>query len=66
VLRVWEAEQVLVFKQSMNTGYADVQNPLCFRENTRMLFGDARERVEELLTALPKPDRKAAGHAMQH
>jgi H+-translocating NAD(P) transhydrogenase subunit beta len=31
-----------------------------------MLFGDARERVEELLTALPKPDRKAAGHAMQH
>jgi NAD(P) transhydrogenase subunit beta len=52
VLRVWEAEHVIVFKRTMNTGYAGVQNPLFFRENTRMLFGDARERVEDILKAL--------------
>jgi NAD(P) transhydrogenase subunit beta len=52
VLRVWEADEVVVFKRSMATGYAGVQNPLFFRENTRMLFGDARERVEDILRAL--------------
>jgi NAD(P) transhydrogenase subunit beta len=52
VLAVWEAEHVIVFKRSMNTGYAGVQNPLFFRENTRMLFGDARERVEDILKSL--------------
>jgi hypothetical protein len=58
VLRVWEAGQVTVFKRSMNTGYAGVQNPLFFRENSRMSFGDARERVEDILVALPKPARR--------
>jgi H+-translocating NAD(P) transhydrogenase subunit beta len=52
VLRVWEAEHVVVFKRSMSTGYAGVQNPLFFRDNTRMLFGDARERVDDILKAL--------------
>jgi NAD(P) transhydrogenase subunit beta len=52
VLRVWEAEQVIVFKRSMSTGYAGVQNPLFFRENSAMLFGDAKERVEDILRAL--------------
>jgi H+-translocating NAD(P) transhydrogenase subunit beta len=52
VLTVWEAEQVIVFKRSMAAGYAGVQNPLFFRENSRMLFGDARERVEDILKAL--------------
>src|ERR671914_1469301 len=52
VLQVWEVEHVVVFKRSMSTGYAGVQNPLFFRENTRMLFGDARERVEDILKAL--------------
>jgi H+-translocating NAD(P) transhydrogenase subunit beta len=52
VLHVWEAEHVVVFKRSMAAGYAGVQNPLFFRENTRMLFGDARERVEDILRAL--------------
>ncbi len=52
VLRVWEARHVVVFKRSMNTGYAGVQNPLFFRENSQMLFGDARERVEDILRAL--------------
>jgi NAD(P) transhydrogenase subunit beta len=52
VLRVWEAADVVVFKRSMSTGYAGVQNPLFFRENTKMLFGDARERVDDILRAL--------------
>jgi NAD(P) transhydrogenase subunit beta len=52
VLKVWEAEHVVVFKRSMSTGYAGVQNPLFFRDNSRMLFGDARERVEDILRAL--------------
>jgi NAD(P) transhydrogenase subunit beta len=52
VLRVWEAENVIVFKRSMASGYAGVQNPLFFRENAAMLFGDAKERVEDILRAL--------------
>jgi NAD(P) transhydrogenase subunit beta len=48
VLRVWEASNVIVFKRSMNTGYAGVQNPLFFRENTQMLFGDAKDRVDAI------------------
>src|ERR671926_772792 len=52
VLRVWEAEDVVVFKRSMASGYAGVQNPLFFRENSRMLFGDAKDRVEDILRAL--------------
>ena len=52
VLRVWEAQNVVVFKRSMNAGYAGVQNPLFFRENSQMLFGDAKDRVEDILRAL--------------
>ncbi len=52
VLTVWEAGAVIVFKRSMATGYAGVQNPLFFRENTQMLFGDAKVRVEDILRAL--------------
>jgi NAD(P) transhydrogenase subunit beta len=43
---------VVVFKRSMNTGYAGVQNPLFFKENTSMLFGDAKASVEAILSAL--------------
>jgi len=53
VLHVWEAEHVVVFKRSMASGYAGVQNPLFFRENTQMLFGDAKQRVDDILQALP-------------
>ncbi|MDF5501973.1 NAD(P)(+) transhydrogenase (Re/Si-specific) subunit beta, partial [Vibrio parahaemolyticus] len=52
VLEVWNAKNVVVFKRSMNTGYAGVQNPLFFKENTSMLFGDAKERVESIFKAL--------------
>jgi NAD(P) transhydrogenase subunit beta len=65
VLKVWEAKNVVVFKRSMNNGYAGVQNPLFFRDNSRMLFGDARERVEDILVAPPRPDRRSADPALQ-
>jgi NAD(P) transhydrogenase subunit beta len=52
VLKVWGADDVIVFKRSMASGYAGVQNPLFFRENTAMLFGDAKDRVEDILRAL--------------
>ncbi len=52
VLEVWKADSVIVFKRSMATGYAGVQNPLFFKENTSMLFGDAKERVEDIIKAL--------------
>ena len=52
VLKVWLAKEVIIFKRSMATGYAGVQNPLFFKENSAMLFGDAKERVEDILKAL--------------
>ncbi|MDF1705348.1 MAG: Re/Si-specific NAD(P)(+) transhydrogenase subunit beta [Aeromicrobium sp.] len=52
VLHVWESENVVVFKRSMAAGYAGVQNPLFFRDNTQMLFGDAKDRVEDIIRAL--------------
>ncbi|GII88722.1 NAD(P) transhydrogenase subunit beta [Sphaerisporangium siamense] len=52
VLKVWEADNVIVFKRSMASGYAGVQNPLFFRENSAMLFGDAKARVEDILRVL--------------
>lgn len=52
VLTVWNADNVIVFKRSMASGYAGVQNPLFFRENTQMLFGDAKDRVDAINAAL--------------
>ena len=52
VLEVWNARDVIAFKRSMATGYAGVQNPLFFRDNTQMLFGDAKDKVEEIVAAL--------------
>lgn len=54
VLRVWEAANVIVFKRSMASGYAGVQNPLFYRENAQMLFGDAKEKVDEILVQLSR------------
>jgi NAD(P) transhydrogenase subunit beta len=52
VLEVWKAQNVIVFKRSMNTGYAGVQNPLFFKDNSHMCFGDAKGTVESILKAL--------------
>ena len=52
VLHVWEASNVIVFKRSMAAGYAGVQNPLFFRDNSQMLFGDAKAKVEDIIRAL--------------
>ncbi|MFF6779327.1 Re/Si-specific NAD(P)(+) transhydrogenase subunit beta [Streptomyces sp. NPDC012510] len=59
VLHVWEAADVVVFKRSMATGYAGVQNPLFFRENSQMLFGDAKQRVEDILRSLDATEAPA-------
>jgi NAD(P) transhydrogenase subunit beta len=52
VIEVWRASTVVVLKRGMATGYAGVENPLFFKENTRMLFGDAKQSVEKLLGAV--------------
>ncbi len=48
VLEVWNAKDVIVMKRSMATGYAGVQNPLFFKENTNMLYGDAKDSVAKI------------------
>ena len=52
VLHVWEARACVVMKRSMASGYAGVDNPLFYKENTLMLFGDAKKVVDEILTAM--------------
>jgi NAD(P) transhydrogenase subunit beta len=52
VLEVWNAKTTIVMKRSMASGYAGVENPLFFRDNTRMLFGDAKKNVDAILTEL--------------
>jgi NAD(P) transhydrogenase subunit beta len=52
VLKVWEAENVIVFKRSMASGYAGVANPLFFKPNAKMLFGDAKDKVNDILKSL--------------
>ncbi|HQY33463.1 Re/Si-specific NAD(P)(+) transhydrogenase subunit beta [Actinotalea sp.] len=60
VIEVWKAKHVVVFKRSMATGYAGVQNPLFFRENTEMLFGDAKTQVDAIVAALAAQTAPAA------
>jgi len=52
VLHVWEARDTIVMKRSMASGYAGVDNPLFYKDNTLMLFGDAKKVVDEILTAM--------------
>jgi NAD(P) transhydrogenase subunit beta len=52
VLQVWKAKTSIVMKRSMASGYAGVDNPLFYKENNRMLFGDAKKMLDEVLTNL--------------
>ena len=52
VLEVWNAKTCIVCKRSMATGYAGVENPLFFKENTRMLFGDAKDSLKSVIEAI--------------
>ncbi|MBF0143895.1 MAG: NAD(P)(+) transhydrogenase (Re/Si-specific) subunit beta [Magnetococcales bacterium] len=54
VLEVWKAKTSIVMKRSMAPGYAGVDNPLFFKENNRMLFGDAKKMLDEVLSGLRK------------
>jgi NAD(P) transhydrogenase subunit beta len=52
VLQVWKAARVVMLKRSLAAGYAGIDNPLCYRDNTAMLFGDAKQSVTKLLAAV--------------
>jgi NAD(P) transhydrogenase subunit beta len=52
VLEVWNAKNSIVMKRSMASGYAGVDNPLFYKDNNRMLFGDAKKMLDEVLAAL--------------
>ncbi|HTO15990.1 MAG TPA: Re/Si-specific NAD(P)(+) transhydrogenase subunit beta [Edaphocola sp.] len=54
VIKAWEAEKVIVMKRSMSAGYAGVENPLFYKNNTDMLYGDAKESVLKILGFLNK------------
>ena len=60
VLEVWKAKTTIVMKRSMASGYAGVENPLFFKENSRMLFGDAKKNVDGILTLLRSDEGSAA------
>ncbi|MEN3794308.1 NAD(P)(+) transhydrogenase (Re/Si-specific) subunit beta [Fulvimarina sp. MAC3] len=52
VLECWKAKQVIVSKRGQGTGYSGIENPLFFKDNTRMFYGDAKKSLEELLTKI--------------
>lgn len=52
VLEVWKAKQVFVSKRGQGTGYSGIENPLFFKENTRMYYGDAKASIDQLLTMI--------------
>ncbi len=58
VLEVWKAQNSIVMKRSLATGYAGVDNPLFYKENTRMFFGDAKANIDGLLVALREKTSK--------
>jgi NAD(P) transhydrogenase subunit beta len=60
VLECWKARQTIVMKRSMGSGYAGIDNPLFYKENNDMLFGDAKKNIDALLTALRDGSARAA------
>jgi NAD(P) transhydrogenase subunit beta len=61
VMEVWKSETVVVMKRSLASGYAGVDNPLFYKENTLMLFGDAKENVNAILTKLSESGNTSSG-----
>ena len=60
VLEVWKAHQVIVMKRGMASGYAGVDNPLFYKDNTHMLFGDAKKNVDAILASLKEISNETA------
>ena len=54
VLEVWKAKNVIVSKRGKGRGYSGIENPLFFKENTRMLYGDAKASIDKVLQAMSK------------
>ena len=52
VLEVWKARQVIISKRGQGRGYSGIENPLFFRDNSRMLYGDAKASLDSMLTKL--------------
>jgi NAD(P) transhydrogenase subunit beta len=59
VLEVWKAKFAIVLKRGMASGYAGVENPLFYKENTRMLFGDAKKNIDAILVQLAQTNGKS-------
>jgi H+-translocating NAD(P) transhydrogenase subunit beta len=64
VLEVWKAKNVVVMKRSLSSGYAGVQNPLFFKDNTLMLFGDACENVDLILSNLNSASKPSSNRRL--
>ncbi|MNI95010.1 NAD(P) transhydrogenase subunit beta [compost metagenome] len=52
VLEVWKSKLVIVSKRGQGTGYSGIENPLFYKDNTRMFYGDAKKSIDQLLPAL--------------
>ena len=53
VLEAWKARQVIISKRGQGRGYSGIENPLFFKENSRMLYGDAKASLDQILANLP-------------
>jgi NAD(P) transhydrogenase subunit beta len=53
VLEAWKARQVIISKRGQGRGYSGIENPLFFKDNSRMLYGDAKSSLDQILSSLP-------------